>query len=253
MIRSSLKLVLGLAILLLAALLQTAILLVLLPSRIARIRSCIVFARIMGVSTLGLIGCKLTVTGREHLDRHRPAIYVVNHVSLLDFFIAARLMPYGTVGILKRQVVLYPFLGQMVYLTGHLRIDRENREGAVASLKELADVVRRGKLSIYLSPEGTRSRSGRLLPFKKGPAHLALQTGLPIVPIVVHGAHKAWRPDSLALKGGHIHVQVLPAIDTSSWTPETTGQHMEELHALYVQHLPEDQRPLAEGSTSMGA
>jgi len=240
----SLKLAVGMLWLLAAALLQTAILLVLLPSRLARIRSCIVVARLIGAPVLWLIGCRFTVTGREHLDRHRPAIYVVNHASLLDFFVAARLIPYGTVGILKRQVVHYPILGQMVYLTGHLRLDRENREDAVASLRELAEIVKRGRLSIYLSPEGTRSRSGRLLPFKKGPAHLALQTGLPIVPIVVQGAHKAWRPDTLSFRGGHIRVEVLPAIDTSTWTPETTGQHMEELHQLYVQHLPEDQRPV---------
>jgi 1-acyl-sn-glycerol-3-phosphate acyltransferase len=238
------KLLAGLVVLFAAALLQAVLLLALLPSRLARIRSCIVFARIMGWATLGLIGCKLTITGREHLDRRRPAIYVVNHVSLLDFFIAARLMPYGTVGILKRQIVYYPILGQLIFLTGHLRLDRENRAGAVAALRELAEVVKRGRLSIYLSPEGTRSRSGRLLPFKKGPAHLALQTGLPIVPIVVHGAHKAWRPDSLAFRGGAIHVEVLPAIDTSTWTPETTGEHMEQMHALFVEHLPEDQRPL---------
>jgi len=243
-VASVLKLLVGLVVLLAAALLQTAILLVLLPFRVARIRSCIVFARIMGVASLALIGCRLQVTGREHLDPRRPAIYVVNHVSLLDFFIAARLMPYGTVGILKRQIVYYPIIGQLIFLTGHLRIDRENREGAVASMRELADVVRRGRLSVYLSPEGTRSRSGRLLPFKKGPAHLALQTGLPIVPIVVRGAHTAWRPDSLALHGGLIQVDVLPAIDTSGWTPETTGQHMRELHDLFVAHLPEDQRPV---------
>jgi 1-acyl-sn-glycerol-3-phosphate acyltransferase len=241
---SVLKLLVGLAVLLAAALLQTAILLALLPFRVARIRSCIVFARLIGASSLALIGCRLNVTGREHLDRRRPAIYVVNHVSLLDFFIAARIMPYGTVGILKRQVVYYPILGQLVLLTGHLRIDRENREGAVASLKALADLVRRARLSIYLSPEGTRSRTGRLLPFKKGPAHLALQTGLPIVPIVVQGAHTAWKPDSLALRGGRIQVDVLPAIDTSAWTPETTSLRMRELHDLFAEHLPEDQRPV---------
>jgi len=244
----AIKLVVGLLIVLVAALLQTVLLLVLLPSRVARIRSCIVFARAVGVSSLWLVASRLTVSGREHLDSLRRAIYVVNHVSLLDFFIALRLLPYGTVGIVKRQIVHYPFIGQMMFLAGHLRIDREDRAEAVTSMRALAEFVRRGRLSIYMSPEGTRSRSGRLLPFKKGLAHLAIQTGLPIVPLIVHGAHKAWRPDSLSLLGGPIHVEVLPAVDTSSWSADRTGEAMEQLHALYVEHLSPDQRPEEPGT-----
>jgi 1-acyl-sn-glycerol-3-phosphate acyltransferase len=243
------KVTAGMVVLGVATVLQAAILLLLLPSRTARIRSCIVLERLLGFSCIWLSGCKLSVTGREHLDPRRPAIYVVNHTSLIDLFIALRLMPYGSVGVVKKQVVLYPFFGQLYLLSGHLRVDRGNHAGAVASMRSLGELVRRARLSIFMSPEGTRSRDGRLLPFKRGVVHLALQTGLPIVPMVIHGAHQAWRSDSLSVHGGRIHVEVLPAIDTSSWSPARTAEATEEIHKVFRSCLPAAQRPAPPGAS----
>jgi 1-acyl-sn-glycerol-3-phosphate acyltransferase len=241
---SAFRVVAGMSVVIVAAILQLCIYVLLLPSRIARIRSSIIFARLVGKPLLWLIGYKLTVSGAEHLDPKRPAIYVVNHASLGDFFIATAIMPYGTVGVVKKQVVAYPFVGQVYMLSGHLRIDRGQHAEAVQSMKDLAALVRRAGLSIYLSPEGTRSRDGRLKSFKKGWVHLAIQTGLPIVPIIVHDAHKAWRPDSLDVHGGRVRVEVLPAEDTSSWSPDDTDAAVEQIHAIYRAHLGPDQLPL---------
>jgi len=240
---SSFRVVVGMTVVMIAALLQVVIYLLLLPSRVARIRSSIVFARVVGRPCLWLVGCRLELTGGRHLDPARPAIYVVNHASLLDFFIAAAIMPCGTVGVVKKQVVAYPFIGQVYLLSGHLRIDRGQHDAAVRSMKALATLVRRARLSIYLSPEGTRSRDGRLRAFKKGWVHLALQTGLPVVPIIVHHAHQVWRPDSLSLRGGRVRVEVLPAVDTSSWSADDTDAAVEQIHALYRGHLSADQLP----------
>lgn len=179
----------GLSVLAVAAVMQTLILLVLLPSRLARVRSCIFFARVVGVSCLWITGCRMSVLGKEHLDPDRPALYVVNHTSIIDLFVGMALMPYGCVGIAKMEIVYYPFMGQVYLLSGHLRIDRSSRGAAVASMQSLGQLVRRGRLSILMSPEGTMSRDGRLLPFKKGFVHLAMQTVLPVVPIMIHGAH----------------------------------------------------------------
>ncbi len=181
MVFTALKLTVGLAVIAGVAVLQTLILLAVLPSRTTRIRSCIVFERLVGFSCVWLSGCRLSVTGREHLDRRRPAIYALNHTSLIDLFLVLRLMPYGSVGVAKKEVVRYPFFGQMYLLTGHLRIDRGHHTAAIASMRSLGDLVRRARLSIFITPEGTRSHDGRLLPFKKGLVHLALQTGLPVV------------------------------------------------------------------------
>lgn len=234
----------GLTVVAVASVLQVIILLFLLPSRTARIRSCIVFEKLVGHACLWLCRCRVEISGREHLDAGRPAIYVVNHTSIMDLFVALRFMPYGSVGVVKKEVVYYPFFGQMYLLTGHLRLDRGRHESAVASMRALGDLVRKAKLSIFMSPEGTRSRDGRLLPFKRGLVHLAIQTGLPVVPVVIQGTHEAWRSDSLAVSGGAIKVTVLPAVDTASWSSEESARAIEEIHRLFREHLPASQQPL---------
>ena len=231
------RLVLGLTVVAFAALLQTIILLALLPSRSARIRSCIVIERIVGYSCTWLSGCHPTVHGREHLDGKRPAIYVVNHTSISDLFIVLSLIPSTTVGVAKKEIVCYPFFGQVYLLSGHLRIDRSNREAAAASMRALGKLVHEYNLSVVMSPEGTRSRDGRLQPFKKGLVHLAMQTGLPIVPMVIHGAHRAWRPDSLAIRPQQVRVDILPAVSTTHWSSKSTDDAVDEIHAIYRREL----------------
>jgi len=234
----------GLTVIGAAAFLQTLVLLVLLPSRKARIMSCLLFARVVGYSCAWLAGCKLTMKGEEHLDSGRPAIYLVNHSSIVDLFIVCRLVPSTAVGIAKKEIVRYPFFGQMYLLTGHLRIDRGRHEAAIASTSRLARFVRKAGLSIIMAPEGTRARDGRLQPFKKGFVHLALQTGLPIVPIVVRGAHQLWQKGDYSVRGGKVSVDILAPMDTSHWSADETDLAVEEVHSVYREHLPAEQLPV---------
>ena len=83
----------------------------------------------------------------------------------------------------QKTIGIYSFFGQIYWLSGHLLIDRSNRESAIASIKEVTQIVHKNLLSLWIWPEGTRARDGRLTPFKKGFVHLALDTKLPIVPI----------------------------------------------------------------------
>jgi len=170
---SAIKLVGGLAVVGAASLMQTAILLALLPSRTARIRSCIIYERLVGYSVSWLIGCRISIIGKENLNFRRPAIYVFNHTSIADLFITLRILPFGTVGVMKKEIVRYPFFGQVYLLTGHLRVDRSRQNLAISQMRSLGEFVRDRKLSIIMSAEGTRSKDGRLLPFKKGIAHMA--------------------------------------------------------------------------------
>jgi 1-acyl-sn-glycerol-3-phosphate acyltransferase len=93
-------------------------------------------------------------------------------------------------------------------------------------------------------PEGTRSKDGRLLPLKKGFVHLAIQTGLPIAPVVTTGAHRAMEKSSLRVRKVPIHIKFLPTIDTSNWGLETVDKHVEQLRQAFIDALPADQRPL---------
>ena len=116
-IATSFKLFFGVSFVALGAFLQSCILLLLLPSRLWRIRSCFFFARFVGHGGLWIMRCPLKVVGREHVESKRPAIYMINHTSIIDLFVVMKLMPWGSVGIAKKEIVLYPFFGQMYMLT----------------------------------------------------------------------------------------------------------------------------------------
>jgi 1-acyl-sn-glycerol-3-phosphate acyltransferase len=241
-----LKLSVGVVFMAITATAHALVLLVLAPSRNLRIRSCNLWGWFVGRACVALTGCTLTVRGREHLDGARPAIYISNHTSALDIFLGIWQAPLGTVGVAKKEVVRYPFFGQLYCLSGHLRVDRGHTDRAIASMRELAAITRAHHLSIWMWPEGTRSPDGRLLPFKKGLYHLAVETGLPIVPVVVSGAHHSWPKGQQVLRAVPIDMEVLPALDTSHWAARPVDEVLAELRDLFAAHLPEDQRPAPE-------
>jgi len=216
------------------------------PWRGLRIRACNIFGHITGRFCLWLASATVTNAAecKERAERFYPAIYVSNHTSALDIFVGIWLGPLGVVGVAKKEVVWYPFFGQLYAVSGHLLIDRNNRANAVEALGGLAAAIARYKLSVWMWPEGTRSRDGRLRPFKKGFGHLALATRLPIVPVVVTGAHKSWRKGSLILEPTSLGIQVLDPIPTTDWTAETLDQHIEAVHQRFVDALPADQLPV---------
>ena len=219
------------------------VLVVLLPWRIGRIKTCNHFGSATGAGIARVSSCPLTIVGREEHGR-QPGIYVSNHTSVFDIFLGMWLSPTGTVGVGKRSVVLYPFIGQLYLLSGHLLIDRSNPERAHASLARLSQYVRDHGLSIFIWPEGTRSRDGRLGRFRKGFAHLALQTGLPVVPMVVTGAYKAWPKGTLSVRVVPLRVEFLEPIETSGWSRDTLDEHIAEVKARFAAALPEDQQPV---------
>lgn len=221
-------------------------LIALLPSRVARINVGNIYGSFVGRGCAWLTGSRYSIHGRAQAHAERPAIYVANHASLIDIFLGAWLSPMGLCGVAKKEIIYYPFFGQFFWLAGHLRIDRGDRASAVASLKFLADFVKKNTLSIFIWPEGHRSKDGRLRHFKKGAFHLALSTGLPIVPMVIAGSHRAWEVHSLRLRREQVDVTFLPPIDTSGWTRETLDEHIREVEAVFAAALPADQRPAPE-------
>ena len=93
-------------------------------------------------------------------------------------------------------------------------------------------------------PEGTRSRDGRLKPLKKGFVHQAIATRLPVVPVVAHDAHLFWRGGTWDVRPGRLQIEILPAIDTSTWSTQTVDDHAAEVHAAFAAALGPDQQPL---------
>ncbi len=219
------------------------VLALILPFRKARIHVTNHLGTLLGWGVLKLSGSSVTIKDRHHANPQRPAIYIGNHTSIFDAFTSIWLTPKGTVGVAKKEIIYYPFYGLAWLLAGHPTVDRSNSERAKASMNKLSEFVRRYQLSICMWPEGTRARDGRLLPFKKGIIHLAIQTGLPIVPMVTVGATEAWQKSTLSLQKKDISVRFLPAIDTSHFKVETLDQHLEEVRKVIIDALPEEQRP----------
>ena len=207
--------------------------LLLLPSRRARIVACNWFGKTVGRSMLWFIGAGVPAGGPARLQAAFPAIYVSNHSSIIDNFLGMWLSPVGTVGVAKKEIVYFPFLGLLYLVSGHLRVDRSDRASAAQDMARLAELVRRHRLGIWIWPEGTRSADGRLQPFKKGFVHLAVATGLPVVPVVVRGAYEGWRKNSLLIVPTDLRVDVLEPIPTTRWTLEDTDAHVEEVHRRF--------------------
>ncbi|MEO1233207.1 MAG: lysophospholipid acyltransferase family protein [Myxococcota bacterium] len=211
---------------------------VLLPfGRKARVIYTNQMAVLLGSGVLRIAGSKVTVHGRENIP-DAPVIFANNHTSNLDAFLTVWLTPLGTVGLAKKEIVYYPFFGQGWWLSGQALVDRSNQKRAHASMQALGAFLKDKNLKICMLPEGTRSRDGRLLPFKKGIVHLAVQTGLPIVPMVTTGAFGAWNKGQWMLEPRDIHVTFLPPVDTSGWSLDHLEVHLDEVRRRFVEALP---------------
>ncbi|XP_022632208.1 1-acyl-sn-glycerol-3-phosphate acyltransferase isoform X3 [Vigna radiata var. radiata] len=152
------------------------IMLVLIPWPYERIRQGNVYGHVTGRMLMWILGNPIKIEGAEYSKKR--AIYISNHASPIDIFMIMWLTPTGTVGIAKKeiqnllttismQIIWYPLFGQLYVLSNHLRIDRSNPMAAIESIKKAAHAVVKNNLSLIIFPEGTRSKNGRLLPFKK--------------------------------------------------------------------------------------
>ncbi|BBM82005.1 lysophospholipid acyltransferase family protein [Candidatus Uabimicrobium amorphum] len=216
----------------------------LLPFRTLRTKICLFYGTVMGKTVLYLLKVHPVIKDKHLLRESFPALYIANHTSTLDLFIGGWLAPIGTVGISKKEIVFVPFFGWLYYLSGHLLIDRSNREAAIRSMEKIVKQAQRDNLGIWIWPEGTRSKDGRLQVFKKGFAHLALNSRLPIVPIIIHDAHKRWgKQTGFNFIKEPLKIEVLPKIDTSEWRLETLDEHIASVREIYIKYLGEDQQP----------
>ena len=208
-----------------------------LPFRTLRVRIGNFCGKIIGPVVSRLVGAKIINPDSKKLNTSAPAIFVTNHTSALDVFVGMALCPYGGCGIGKKEILKIPFFGQAYWLAGHLLIDRSNNAKAIASMAKLSDFVKSKNLSIWIWPEGTRSMDGKLIPFKKGFVHLALETGLPVVPVMLHGAHEVWPAKTMQFYPGNVEVEVLDPIETDKWSKDTVDNHVEHVKSIMAKSL----------------
>lgn len=199
-----------------------------------------------------LSGVTLDVTGQENLWAARPAVFVFNHQSKIDPVIVSKLIHKDFVGVGKKEIASIPFADKLMAFGGAVLIDRADSGSAVAALKPLVDVIRDEGKSVVMAPEGKRTVSPRLAPFKKGAFHLAIQAGVPIIPIVLHDAIDIAPKGTFVYRPGKVHVEILDPVDTSSWHAATIDDHVSEVRRLFLAALGQADDTLETGAARQG-
>jgi putative phosphoserine phosphatase/1-acylglycerol-3-phosphate O-acyltransferase len=197
-----------------------------------------------------LIGMDLKVKGEEHLWSHRPAVFVFNHQSKADVVIVAKLLRRDFAGVGKQEIKKEtPIIGKVLELGGVVFIDRADGKSAINAMQPLLEAMRKQGKSVVMAPEGTRTVSPTLAPFKKGAFYLAMQAGVPVVPIVIHNAGDVAPKGDFVFRPATVEVTVLPPVDTSEWRAETMDDHVREVRNMFAAVLGQPQ----EGATGRRA
>jgi 1-acyl-sn-glycerol-3-phosphate acyltransferase len=179
---------------------------------------------------------RIEVKGRENIPS-QAAIFMSNHVSNLDPPILFPELPFRTAFFLKRSLTKIPILGLGMRLANFIPVDRDGRlESARESVQAGSKVLALG-VSVATFPEGTRSRSGKLLPFKKGPFFLAMESGAPVVPVSIWGSEKMMTKGSLQIKPGTAHLVFHPPLYPNQFA--TRDELMAAVRSAIASSLPD--------------
>ncbi len=190
----------------------------------------------LGDLTLAVAGVQVKVQGTEHLWSNRPAVFIFNHQSGIDMLVLSKLIREGFTGVAKKELAKTPGFGQAFKWADVAFVERGNTKQAKEALAPAVDKLRNG-ISIVLSPEGTRSATPRLGPFKKGAFHLAMQAGVPIVPIVIRNAGEVMWRTSKTVRPGRVDVVVHPPISVTKWTVTQLDKRVAEVRQLFLDTL----------------
>ncbi len=185
---------------------------------------------------LAAAGVTLDVVGQENLWKARPAVFVFNHQSQLDVAILAALLRRDFTGVAKKELQKDPTFAAMGWLANVAYVDRSDSTQARAALAPAVDSLSEGT-SLVVAPEGTRSPTPTLLPFKKGAFHVAMQAKVPMVPIVIRNAGEAMPPHSMLISSGTVQVAVLAPVTTTRWTARTLDRQVARVRTMFLDTL----------------
>lgn len=182
---------------------------------------------------------ELEVVGRENLLPGETYLVMSNHQSLYDIPVLFCVVGPNIRMVTKQELFRVPIFGPALEAGGFIKIDRSNRNAAIRSLKEARDLLASGT-HVWIAPEGTRSRTGQLLPFKKGAFYLAFEAGLPILPVTLQGTRDALPAKGVRSRAGaHVRVVIHPHIDPRPYAARGRAAR-EELMQLVRRTLESD-------------
>jgi 1-acyl-sn-glycerol-3-phosphate acyltransferase len=174
-------------------------------------------------------GIKVKIEGLDHLDRNTSYIFMSNHLSHLDTPAFMAKLHFKIRFFTKKELLKIPIFGQAIYMGKHIIIDRKNTENAKKSINKAKQRIKKYGFSVLVFPEGTRSKTGKMGPFKKGGFVLAVETGIPIVPVSVTGSFNLLPTHTLLIKSGTINIKVGSPIPVDVYTMENKQELMDKV------------------------
>ena len=193
-------------------------------------------ARIWGKGILFVSGVRVTVRGLENINLKKSQIYMSNHQSNFDIPVLLACLPVQFRWLAKAELFKIPIFGRAMRGAGYVQIDRFNQESAFKSIDEAAGKIRSG-VSVMIFPEGTRSRDGKIRPFKKGGFVMAVDAGVPIVPVILQGTWSIMAKSSLRINTGDVVLHIEKPINTTGFTRDTKTDLMESVRAVICERF----------------
>jgi len=185
-------------------------------------------------------GVRVRVGGRENIVPGRQYIAMMNHVNFFDPLVFQVAFRPALRGVEEESHFRWPVYGSLLSRLGMFPISRKDTASAIETLRRAAAWVReRPDVSFGIMPEGTRTRSGKLGPFKRGGFLMAIETGLDILPVVQNGASEINRKGSLIVRPGRVDVTFEPAIPTAGYNKENVGELTERVRRVFLDRLGE--------------
>jgi len=182
-------------------------------------------------------GIQYNVTGLDNLDPDKKYIFMSNHESALDILLGVVCIPYKIVFLAKKELFMIPVFGWAMQAAGMIKIDRQNPERARKSVDEAVHRLIHSSFSTLIYPEGTRSETGDLLPFKKGGFILAIRSQLPIVPVTIIGAGDVLSKGSFTINQGQIKIIISKPIPTRNLEVNNKEELIESCRNTIMKNL----------------
>jgi 1-acyl-sn-glycerol-3-phosphate acyltransferase len=190
--------------------------------------------RIWAKCILAASSIKVTVKGFSNLNRTGSFIYMPNHVSNFDIPVLQAYLPVQFRWLAKAELFKIPIFGYAMKRAGYISINRFDRKAAIQSLNKAAEIIRNGT-SVIIFPEGTRSQNQNIQSFKKGGFVLAVDSGVPIIPVIIHGTWSIMQKKQILVKPGNVVLEIKKPINTSDYTRKTKDDLMEKVRNIMVE------------------